>query len=555
MTMNLKRKPTEDELGKLRSLKAVQKQTNTAAGTGDIALAEDALCQEGHRGLARPGKDHGLSPLALASKNGRLEFVRWGFERAFGKAPWNDPQHSKALRATTLQCAEAAALAGHFDILDEMKRFGYKISDLFPGSGLSCIDISINTQNAKLFSFAARHPRLGSMDPPACYAIEKLPVPMSDEWASTLSSFCKSWPEALTLPDRYGRLPLGFAAEKGQLALISQLATIPGIDLDATYATPSAPIYGTAHDCPTPLMLATPHPECVELLLKLGADPSRKSKNGWKPLRHALQAKNIESAKLLHRAHPDGWWEGSHSKTEQPAIWSALSLLDAPAFEKSEHQSTFDFLRDLFSNAPAEALSAQPSKDQYIRLPITKLLMAGAFDCAQRLIDRGVDINEPHASGLNALAELISRSRHDSSTTLPAKIEKSIAMGANPMMPLNEHRHALGVALQAKAHPATLALLERHCGIAGLRAHGWSTMAEMAMAKYSEEHIAAMACRSGDMIEEIADWMQAVGAAKGLQNDDLFSTLFAGASACREKWALNESTSRSTASSPHKARL
>lgn len=557
--MNLKRKPTEDELEKLRSLKAVQKQMNTAAGTGDIALGEDALLKEGHRGLARPGKDHGQSPLALAAKNGRLEFVRWGFERSFGKAPWNDPRHGEALRAATLQCAEAAALAGHFDILDEMKRFGYKISDPFPGSGLSCIDISVKTQNAKLFAYAARHPRLGSIDPPALYAIEKLPVPMNDEWVAALASFCKSWPEALSLPDRNGRLPLGFAAEKGQRALIEQLAAIPGIDLNAAYLPPTSATYGISHDCPTPLMLAASHPECVELLLKLGSDPSRKSKRGWNPLRHALHFKNIESAQLIHRARPDGWWEGSispNSKTEQPAIWSALSLLDAPAFDKSDPQTTFDFLRALFSNAPAEALSAPPGKDQLIRLPITKLFMAGAFDCAQMLIDRGVDINATYGDGFNTLAELISRSRHESSTTLPAKIEKAIAMGAKTMLPHSEFQHVLGLAMQSKSHPATLGLLEEHCGISELRSQGWSTMAEMVIAGYLPELITAMACRSGDMVEEIADWMQAVGAAKGLQNDDqLVPTLLAGARACREKWALHDSAAPGSTATSIKPRL
>src|SRR5262249_37444843 len=148
-------------------------------------------------------------------------------------------------------------------------------------------------------------------------------------------------------------------------------------DLKAVRAPPDAGVDVNARDADgnTPLLLAAVYagPECVELLLKKGADVNASNKFGARPLHRA--ATNYEKAKLLIDVGADVKAKTKSGKT--------VLLLAARKYGNSQ---TAKLLLD-------KGADAKERNDSGVN-PIQVAAYGGDLDTLKLLVEAGADVND-----------------------------------------------------------------------------------------------------------------------------------------------------------------
>ncbi|KAH8198616.1 hypothetical protein TruAng_007206 [Truncatella angustata] len=103
--------------------------------------------------------------------------------------------------------------------------------------------------------------------------------------------------QGLDLRDKFGRTPLYYAADQGQVEMVQALLTVP----DGLFLNHVETSYGWS-----PLIVASSrgHYEIVKLLLEAGADPMTKDHRGWSALENASYRAHMTIVDALQHALP-----------------------------------------------------------------------------------------------------------------------------------------------------------------------------------------------------------------------------------------------------------
>lgn len=521
---NPKRPPTPEELVELQAYATLSKRMKAAAATGNIAEAK-ACIPEGISLDAR-SKPGGPCALTIAAKAGHTHFVLWGLCELHGPIGFaGDPVRDALVR----NCADAAATQSHIDTLEMLCQFGADMNCL--GShGLSAVEMSLRLDLPELFSFAAPKWIPGSCDHPILQAIQSLKQPMREAWTTTILGVAKPLaPGSLLAHGSKGLHALGAAADNGLIELIGPLCAFGGgIDEPSTA------------EGMTPLMLAVKHPECAKLLVQLGANTQLRCAKGWTALRHAMHERCLETSKILHPVRGALWWTGKGPSL----LWSAVCMVVENGTLDPEASS---LLCKVILELPPKDIARDDDSNRgvsgHARPNIAGACIAyGLRDCFAAVLSLGVDPNLPNSHGITPLGQAcVLWPRHNDSSQIEgviASLDWACSFGADPSCVDSSGRDLLQAALAARACPALLHSVETRLDMKAKRRLGWSTLTEMILAGYNRlEHFDAMA-PIGSALDEISEWMQASGAARGADKHDLAKALLTRALVCREKHEL-----------------